>query len=181
MTGVGAEADKLAPYPSLIQGNLYVTLLNGTSEVGQNRACGSFAYKSPCNPLPPTPAPDRPFAAKLRKLLDDHHVTRTNLAGHVGVSRNTVTSWTQGIHQPGMGHAKAIASVFGMTVDELLAMQERDSSPRALAAPRADGAEDIIASLAQLDPDPAAAELAALSRDLMNVLRRAQAFVASRR
>lgn len=69
-------------------------------------------------------------------------MSSSQLARRVGVSKNTVTSWTRGVHEPSAGHVRRIADAIGISVGELLGEQPpaevRDLPPHPEAP---DGAE----------------------------------------
>jgi transcriptional regulator with XRE-family HTH domain len=107
-------------------------------------------------------------------------LSRSELAKRVGVSQNTVTSWTTGRYTPGHRNLSSIATVLGMTLDQLHGVHvSRMPSPPTGPRPAGDiepaEAQRLVAEIASID---LAASLQALQRatpDLMRVLARARA------
>lgn len=60
------------------------------------------------------------FADNLRKLRDSYGLTQEDVAKKIGVSRVAVTRWESGSNAPGGENAGRLASLFGVTVPQLL-------------------------------------------------------------
>ncbi|MBO6061676.1 MAG: helix-turn-helix domain-containing protein [Clostridia bacterium] len=99
------------------------------------------------------------LSEKIVKLRKENDLTQEQLAQKLFVSRTAVSKWETGRGTPGVDSLKAIAKLFGVTLDELLSTQEavniaeeekRQSARRAAAV--ACGAIDVTALLAQLLP-----------------------------
>ena len=64
------------------------------------------------------------FSEKLKKLRTDHALTQEELAERIFVTRTAVSKWESGRGYPNIDSLKAIASAFGVTIDELLSGDE---------------------------------------------------------
>lgn len=116
-------------------------------------------------------APSTPFAVALTVALRQRGLTQRDLASRVGVSSNTVSSWTRGEHTPSSSHARAVAEQLGEDVGSLLG----GPAPRARPAPPGPSdAEDVIARLGALRLSRALAPVADSVPDLIQVLRDAE-------
>ena len=178
MTEVGADADN-SPLPLAGRGNLYITASNGTSDLGQNRLVApvSEPLVSTCLPrLPPTTRSQPSCASywmttELRGLPSRPRFACLAIRSPAG--RRGSTNLARSTR-------KAIASVFDMTVDELLSIEDTAGGVQALVVPPE--AEQKLSSRRLRAWTPTGREGTRRPRvaDLMDVLRRAQAFVASR-
>ena len=59
------------------------------------------------------------FTENLELLLQQHHMTRTELADKIGVNKSTVTAWFKRNSDVHLGTAIAICDLFNITLDEL--------------------------------------------------------------
>lgn len=64
------------------------------------------------------------FYEKLQNLRKQHHLTQEELAKKLYVSRTAVSKWESGRGFPNIDSLKAIATCFGVSVDELLSSEE---------------------------------------------------------
>ncbi|MBR4881582.1 MAG: helix-turn-helix transcriptional regulator [Clostridia bacterium] len=64
------------------------------------------------------------FNKKLQELRKLRGLTQEELAEHLFVSRTAISKWESGRGYPGIDSLKAIASFFGITIDELLRGEE---------------------------------------------------------
>lgn len=64
------------------------------------------------------------FSEKLKKLRTDHALTQEELAERIFVTRTAVSKWESGRGYPNIDSLKAMASAFGVTIDELLSGDE---------------------------------------------------------
>ena len=64
------------------------------------------------------------FSEKLIQLRKSKNMTQEELAEELYVSRAAVSKWEQGRGLPSIDSLKAIATLFGVTVDELLSGEE---------------------------------------------------------
>jgi transcriptional regulator with XRE-family HTH domain len=121
------------------------------------------------------------FARRLRDALKARSMSQARLAEAVGVSENTVSSWTCGRHQPDFPHLRLIARALELSVDALLGPAESDEGQAQLArASGTAGAHDLIARLAALKLEATLGDLAAAVSDLIGIIREAQAQVQGR-
>ena len=64
---------------------------------------------------------DRTFDGEaLRRLRVGRHLSAEDLARRVGASRQAVTNWEEGRHEPRFDHVKALAKEFGLSVEYFL-------------------------------------------------------------
>lgn len=127
-----------------------------------------------------TPNPDDPVAVYLRQRLDETDTSRASLATAAGVSRNTVTSWTRGIHKPRRAQAAAIATALDTTPEAVLtgvAPPRADVEPSGAPPAGATDAEAIVRRLAALDTDELGRAITAFANDFQAVLDEARAYV----
>ena len=61
---------------------------------------------------------------KIRKLRRDRNLTQEEVASHLGISFQSVSKWERGDGYPDITLLPALANYFGVTVDELLGMNE---------------------------------------------------------
>ena len=64
------------------------------------------------------------FPERLRKLLDDRGVTRTELARELNISRQAVSQYADGTGQPNIDKLKTIASFFSVSSDYLIGLSD---------------------------------------------------------
>lgn len=78
------------------------------------------------------------FGDKLKKLRCDANMTQDELAGKLFVSRTAVSKWETGRGLPAIDSLKAIAELFGVTVDYLVSDEdvEREKSAAKLRGRR---------------------------------------------
>lgn len=105
------------------------------------------------------------FGPRLRRLLDDRELRASELARRVGVSANSVSSWTCGRSLPSGERLPAVARALGIGVGELLG--EVPEKPQT-------DAESVVYRLAQLELGPTVRALASALPDLMAVLSEAE-------
>lgn len=126
------------------------------------------------------PDPSDPVATALREVLASRGISRKTLAERVGVSRNTVTSWTTGRYRPRTGHARKLAEELSLPLETLTggtSLPQGEVEPNRSSSTGTATARAIVVSLAEIDPTPAAEALSHLGRELDSVLRRARTFV----
>lgn len=68
------------------------------------------------------------FPERLRKLLDDRGVTRTELARELNISRQAVSQYADGTGQPNADKLKTIANFFSVSSDYLLGLTEQQTA-----------------------------------------------------
>lgn len=73
---------------------------------------------------------EKTFPSRLRKLMDDGHISQQKLADHLGLkNRQSVASYCNGRSAPDLSSIVKIASIFGVSTDYLLGATE-DPAPR---------------------------------------------------
>lgn len=73
---------------------------------------------------------EKAFPARLRKLMDDGHISQQKLADHLGLkNRQSVASYCNGRSAPDLSSIVKIASIFGVSTDYLLGATD-DPAPR---------------------------------------------------
>jgi transcriptional regulator with XRE-family HTH domain len=58
---------------------------------------------------------------RMRALRRGRQMTTVELAAKLGKTRGTITRWEKGQRSPNVESLKALARVFGVTIDELVA------------------------------------------------------------
>lgn len=56
---------------------------------------------------------------KIKELRKQRGMTQEQLAEHIGISFQSVSKWENGIALPDIVHMPVLASLFGVTIDEL--------------------------------------------------------------
>jgi transcriptional regulator with XRE-family HTH domain len=122
------------------------------------------------------------FAARLSDALKSRAISRKEFAGIVGVSRNTVTSWTRGRYRPDHEHCGRIATALGMSIDELFGRATpprrngEPASPLKHTAASADHeAQRIVRALAVLELEEPLEGLQRITPSILRVLADARA------
>lgn len=64
------------------------------------------------------------FADNLMELRKRHDLSQEELAGKIGVSRQTLSKYETGESLPDIIKCKALADVFGVTVDDLICYEK---------------------------------------------------------
>ena len=57
---------------------------------------------------------------KIKELRKDFNITQEEFAFQIGVSRQIVSKWESDLGLPDVDHLKGIATLFNITIDELL-------------------------------------------------------------
>ena len=60
----------------------------------------------------------------IKQFREDAGMTKTDLAGRLGVTRQAVGNWERGVSYPTAANLLQMAELFGCTVDELLGREE---------------------------------------------------------
>ena len=68
------------------------------------------------------------FATRLRQIIQERDITQDSIATHIGVSRQTVSQYANGISDPSFETLGKIADYFNVTTDYLLG-RTNDPSP----------------------------------------------------
>ena len=66
------------------------------------------------------------FNENLKIVRQDSKMTQAEVAKAIGVAKNTYCNWELGIREPNILKIKALAKLFGVTVDYLVGMEEND-------------------------------------------------------
>ncbi|MDO4739025.1 MAG: helix-turn-helix transcriptional regulator [Eubacteriales bacterium] len=113
-----------------------------------------------------------PVGERIKRLRARHAMTQDELAQTIGVTCQSVSRWELGVCYPDIELLPSLANIFGVTLDELLGMDEicgeekrRETFTKALDKERQgdwDGAAAILREALSADPkdDGLAAELA---------------------
>ncbi len=64
------------------------------------------------------------FNENLKKARQDAHMTQEEVAVKIGVAKNTYCNWELGKREPDIMKIKALARLFGVSVDYLVGMEE---------------------------------------------------------
>lgn len=64
------------------------------------------------------------FNENLKKARQDAHMTQQYVADKIGVAKNTYSNWENGTREPNIIKIKALAKLFGVSVDYLVGMEE---------------------------------------------------------
>ena len=62
----------------------------------------------------------------LRKLRKERHITQTQLAEMLDLSQSTIASWENGSRRPDLDYLPTLASIYGVSVDDLLGLEEQE-------------------------------------------------------
>lgn len=73
------------------------------------------------------------ISANIKRMRLDEGLTQEQLAERLGVTRSTVTQWETGWSQPRMGAISKLASVFGVSVSEMV--EDRNNPPKGAIFP----------------------------------------------
>ena len=71
-----------------------------------------------------------PIGERIRKLRTSRNLTQEEMAGHLGISFQAISKWERGDGYPDITLLPSIAAYFGVTVDELIGMDEITSVRR---------------------------------------------------
>lgn len=122
--------------------------------------------------------PSDPVATALQEAIKVNGVAKVDLAREIGVSSNTITNWTKGRFRPSGQHAVLLAERLDLPLEMVLGHgPEAHAVPAPI--PRSAEAENIVAQLAAIDPQPAARALGPVLDQLEKVLGDAKRYVAA--
>ena len=68
------------------------------------------------------------FTERLNKLLKENGISKYRLAKDLGVSKQTVSFWCDGINEPKISYLKKMAEYFCVSADYLLGLENYDGS-----------------------------------------------------
>jgi transcriptional regulator with XRE-family HTH domain len=116
----------------------------------------------------------------LKRLIAERNLSHRRFAQALGVSKQSVTNWTQGRSEPNLRYLRTIARILEVPLASLLEEPGERGSESPSAA--SDGAteSDAVGLLRELTADPAGPAvrtLAAAAPDLWDLLRRAEVCV----
>lgn len=107
------------------------------------------------------------FARNLTYYLESHHKTRSELAKYCGVSVAAVTYWTKGDKLPKAERLTRIANFFGVTTDDLLAVNLKADQEQMLLTKR----KEELASIANDASPEELEELLEVTKALVKIQR----------
>ena len=95
------------------------------------------------------------YGKALRKLRTDNGMTQQALAERVNVTAQAISKWENGVNQPDIAMLQDLCAVFGVSVDEFLALAKEDGE-EAVPAEK----EQAVAEPSEKAPAPKAKECA---------------------
>src|SRR5215218_9754312 len=120
----------------------------------------------------PDQVPSNGFAERLKLLIEERNYSHRRLAHALGVSKQSVTNWTQGHNEPSLRHLRALAQELDTPLCTLLEVEgATEPMSSSLAA-------SLLRELTGQPVGPAMKALAAATPDLLDVLGRAERYVA---
>ena len=119
------------------------------------------------------------FSGRLTECLKERHVSRAKLARSLGVSQNTVSSWTTGLHSPKAVVLPQIAQELDTSVGDLFGEKRPQRIDLASRSDEADlEALELVHRLAALQIGESVERLADAAGDLLEILRQAERLAA---
>lgn len=88
------------------------------------------------------------FGENLKEARKNSGMTQAEVAKIVGVAKNTYCNWEQGTREPNILKIKALAKLFGVSVDYLVGFEKQDAL---VTAQNKYGKERVLAYLDALD------------------------------
>ena len=67
------------------------------------------------------------IADKIKALRVSHNLTQAELARKIGITRNGVNSWEQGLSTPSTFYIVELSKMFGVSADYLLGLSQQAS------------------------------------------------------
>ena len=64
------------------------------------------------------------FAKRLNKLIREHRITRYRLAKDIGVNKQTVAFWADGVNEPRISFLYLLAKYFDVSADYLIGLED---------------------------------------------------------
>lgn len=68
------------------------------------------------------------FIKRLNKLLKENNITKYKLAKDIGVSKQAVLLWCDGVNEPKISYLKSIAEYFDVTADYLIGLEDENGT-----------------------------------------------------
>jgi transcriptional regulator with XRE-family HTH domain len=112
--------------------------------------------------------PQAQFRSQLRGALDASPLSQRELAKTSGVSKQTVTNWLKGTHEPRLGELRKIAGALGVSVAFLVG--EAGEVP----VDGSSAADDLVDGLARLKAAALVKPLADNAGELLDLLTTAE-------
>lgn len=114
------------------------------------------------------------FASRLNAAMKRRDVSHRRLAEEAGTSKQSVTNWTQGRHEPGLPQVRRLSAALGVSVAYLVGEEDL---PKASWSP----AEKLAERLAQLKLEDPVRSLSESGPELMDLLAEAERLTRRRR
>ncbi len=70
----------------------------------------------------------------IRELRDAKGLTQLEVAYQLGVTPATVSNWERGVYEPKVTQLRALARLFGVSMDDIALVGEETEQGKALAA-----------------------------------------------
>ena len=64
------------------------------------------------------------FVDRLNKLIEENKITKYRLAKEIGVSKQAVLWWCDGVNEPKISYLRKIAEYFDVSCDYLLGLED---------------------------------------------------------
>ncbi len=68
------------------------------------------------------------FTERLNGLIKENGITMYRLAKDIGVNKQTVVFWCDGMSEPKISHLRRIAEYFDVSADYLIGLENADGS-----------------------------------------------------
>lgn len=68
------------------------------------------------------------FTARLNRLIAENKISKYHLAKDIGVNKQTVIFWCDGINEPKITYLKRLSVYFGVSADYLIGLENEDGS-----------------------------------------------------
>jgi transcriptional regulator with XRE-family HTH domain len=107
------------------------------------------------------------FASRLNAAMKRRDVSHRRLAEEAGTSKQSVTNWTQGRHEPGLPQVRRLSAALGVSVAYLVGEEDLSKVSRSPA-------EKLAERLAQLKLEDPVRSLSESGPELMDLLAEAE-------
>lgn len=67
------------------------------------------------------------IADRIKSLRENHNITQSELAKHLGITRSSVNAWEMGISVPSTQYVVELAHIFKVSTDYLLGVETTSS------------------------------------------------------
>ncbi len=68
------------------------------------------------------------FVERINKLIDENKMSKYKLAQDIGVSKQAVLWWCNGVNEPKISYLKKIAEYFDVSCDYLLGLEDENGT-----------------------------------------------------